>query len=155
MPVGVAPSCAQEASWLEVLGCGSDRKVSTVRRGCPWWTSGPEGGRAFERALQKALAQNGGAVFDATMNRMLKRLMMCGLLLLGFVPGRSLGARPYAKTYHEWHMECGRAWVRITESDRLEDGMFQQKVVPGPVSYTHLDVYKRQCLRREEPVCRR
>ncbi|MBN8420017.1 MAG: hypothetical protein J0L73_13960 [Verrucomicrobia bacterium] len=65
------------------------------------------------------------------MNRMLKRLMMCGLLLLGFVPGRSLGARPYAKTYHEWHMECGRAWVRITESDRLEDGMFQQKVVPG------------------------
>gem|GEM_PF-6823839 len=65
------------------------------------------------------------------MNRMMKRLMMCGLLLLGFVPGRSLGATPYVEIYHEWHMECGRAWVRITESDRVERGMFQQKVVPG------------------------
>lgn len=69
--------------------------------------------------------------FDETMKRMIKLLLMSVLLALCLVPGRGLGAMPYVQTYHEWHAQWGRAYVEISETDRVVHGTHARIVVPG------------------------
>ena len=118
------------------------------------------GNRRMEQMMGELLSrvyeETGMDLFDHTLR--MKAMPMetgCELTLSGLMArrGRLQNAGPAAVDFLEWKSLCRGAEALLSQGAFRKSSVFQMRNGWRPVSYTHLDVYKRQEQREPEMQC--